>query len=57
VIGGVWDRNLVVIVFRFVAANESIFISINHGPTLTHLKRELRKKTERVSGKANEVVN
>ena len=47
-IGGVWDRTLVVIVFRFVAANESILISINHGPTLTHLQREVRKKNERV---------
>jgi len=55
--GGIGDRTLVVIVFLFVAADESIFIFINHGPTLTHLKRELRKKTERVSGKANEVVN
>ena len=42
VIGGVWDRTLVVIVFRFVPANESIFIFINHGPTLTHLQREKR---------------
>ena len=42
--GGIWDRTLVVIVFLFVAADESI----NHGSTLTHLQRELRKKAERV---------
>ena len=55
--GGIWDRTLVVIVFLFVAADETIYIFINHGPTLTHLQRELRKKIERVSEKANEVVN
>ena len=46
--GGIWDRTLVVIVFLFVAADETIYIFINHGPTLTHLQRELRKKAERV---------